>query len=422
MEFVGDADRSAEPGLGEFFLLIGRQVAQFLERKRAEDQLRAGQERLRRIGESGILNICWFTEDGRILDANDAYLALVGFTRDELKRGLLRWDRLTPPDSIDRARAAMEELRCSGKISPYETEYERRDGTRFWGLFGAAAYENRNQGVGFVIDITDRRRAEGDRELLLARLRGTDRLKDEFLAMLAHELRNPLAAIGTAVELLHLNPDDPEERAWAMAVLDRQVGALTHLIDDLLDVSRITHGKILLRKRVIDASEVILHAVETVARVHDDRGISVEVSLGTGLLVDADATRLEQVVVNLLSNALKYTDAGGRIRVEARRDGPEVVCSVRDNGIGIAPDKLASIFGLFVQGDRSLSRFEGGLGIGLTLVRSLTEMHSGVVQARSEGPGKGSEFIVRLPAASGDHRHFSSAGEGSSHAPTLALQ
>jgi PAS domain S-box-containing protein len=402
MEFAGDRDRSQEPGIGEFLLTIGRQVAQFLERKRAEEALRASQERIDLISDCGILNICLFADDGRVLDANDSFLELVGFSRAELERGIVRWDCLTPPEGRERARLALEMLRETGRIPPHEAEYQRPDGSRFWGLFGGAAYDDRDQGVGFVIDITDRKRAERDREHLLARLSEADRLKDEFLAMLSHELRNPLAAIGTAVELLEAAPDNPDHRLWAMEVLDRQVRMLGHLLDELLDASRVTQGKIALKKRVIDASEIIRNAVETVTDLLDDREHSLEVSLDRGLLVEADETRLEQIVVNLLSNALKYTDSGGLIRVEARREGPEVVCAVRDSGIGIPPEKLPSMFELFVQGDRSVSRTEGGLGIGLTLVKSLTEMHSGVVQAHSEGPGKGSEFVIRLPAAKDD--------------------
>ena len=178
----------------------------------------------------------------------------------------------------------------------------------------------------------ERNRVEEERERLLARLTQADRLKDEFLAMLSHELRNPLAAIGTAVELLDMAFDDPDQRSWAMEVVERQVQNLTHLMDDLLDVSRVTRGKILLKKRVVDASEIVRQAVETVGEFLDDREHALELSLDPGLWVEADPTRLEQIIVNLLTNAVKYTESGGLIRVEAFREDRDVVCIVRDSG------------------------------------------------------------------------------------------
>jgi PAS domain S-box-containing protein len=398
MELFGEEEPAEDPGVDEFLMLIGRQVGQFLERKQAEEALRVSQERLRRVSECGILSIAFFTEQGRVVDANEAFLELVGFRREQIEADLVWWDRLAPPEAADRASRSIEELFRTGKVSPCELEYQRRDGSRFWGLFGGALLEDTHLGVGFLIDISDRKLAEQEREQLLTRLREADRLKNEFLAMLSHELRNPLAAIGTAVELLDLALDQAEHRSWALAVVGRQVRNLTRLTDDLLDVARITQGKISLKKRLIDASEVIRQAVETVGTLLDDREHRLEVSVEPGLMIQADPTRLEQIVVNLLSNAVKYTDSGGLIRVEARGEGSDVVCTVRDNGAGIPPDRLASMFELFVQGDRGISRSEGGLGIGLTMVKSLAEMHSGVVLAHSEGPGKGSEFSVRLPA------------------------
>ncbi|HEY0790737.1 MAG TPA: PAS domain-containing protein [Chthoniobacterales bacterium] len=234
---------------------------------------------------------------------------------------------------------------------------------------------------------------------LYQELRENDQRKDEFLAMLAHELRNPLAAIGNAVNL-GTGSSEAEEVEWSMEVINRQLRHLTRLIDDLLDVSRITRGKIQLRKERLDAAAILNSAVEAVRPVVEERQHELTLSFRPGaLFVEADPTRLEQILVNLLTNAAKYTESGGRIVLQARREGGEIVFSVRDNGVGIPAEKLPGMFELFAQGDRSLARSEGGLGIGLTLVRSLTEMHGGSVSAMSEGLGNGSEFIVRLPAA-----------------------
>jgi signal transduction histidine kinase len=230
-------------------------------------------------------------------------------------------------------------------------------------------------------------------------LRANDRRKDEFLAMLAHELRNPLAAISNAAALIGLVGPVPEEIVRGREIIGRQVTHLVRLIDDLLDVSRITRGKIRLRKAAIDARDVLDNAVESVRPFIEQRGHRLDLSVHPGLVLEADPTRLEQIVVNLLNNAAKYTETGGQIWLAAWRDGDEIVIQVRDNGSGIPPEQLPRMFELFAQGDRSLARAQGGLGIGLTLVQKLTEMHGGIVRGRSDGAGTGSEFVVRLPAA-----------------------
>jgi PAS domain S-box-containing protein len=234
---------------------------------------------------------------------------------------------------------------------------------------------------------------------LYEELKANDRRKDEFLAMLAHELRNPLAAVNNAVTVLK-ESRDPESWGWASDVVERQVKQLARLIDDLLDVSRITSGKIRLRRDHVDAGPVLDQAVETVQPLVEERGHELLVSIDRGgLPLWADPTRLEQVVVNLLTNAAKYTDPGGRIWLTAGRDGQDVVITVRDTGDGIPPDMIPEMFKLFVQGERSIARSEGGLGIGLTVVQKLAEMHGGGVTASSEGVGKGSTFAVRIPLA-----------------------
>jgi signal transduction histidine kinase/CheY-like chemotaxis protein len=230
-------------------------------------------------------------------------------------------------------------------------------------------------------------------------LREGGRRKDEFLAMLAHELRNPLAALSGAVAIA-ARSSDPEDLEWSRNSIQRNIKQLARLIDDLLDVSRVTRGKIELRKERIEASSVIDQAVDSVQYLLARKGHQIAVSVARGSLwVNADTHRLEQIVSNLLTNAIQYSEDGSYIRLRAEQRNGEVVISVRDKGQGIRAELLPHVFELFTQGDRSLARTEGGLGIGLTMVKTLAEMHGGTVTASSEGPGKGSEFVLRLPSA-----------------------
>jgi CheY-like chemotaxis protein/nitrogen-specific signal transduction histidine kinase len=245
----------------------------------------------------------------------------------------------------------------------------------------------------FTRDVTRQWQAENA-------LRDADRRKDEFLATLAHELRNPLAPIRNALELLRLDSRDAKLAEEARSIMVRQVNQMTRLVDDLLDVSRIAQDKIELRKERVDLAAVVKSAVETSRPLIDSAGHTLTLTLPSRpIVIDADPTRLAQVFANLLNNSAKYTQAGGRIQVEAERGERDVLVTVRDNGVGIPCDALAYVFDMFRQVDRSLERSQGGLGIGLTLVRRLVEMHGGTINAQSEGPGKGSEFIVRLPIA-----------------------
>jgi PAS domain S-box-containing protein len=237
---------------------------------------------------------------------------------------------------------------------------------------------------------------------LIERLRDADKRKDEFLAMLAHELRNPLAPVRNAVELLkHYGINDPKLQ-WPREIIARQVTQMTRLVDDLLDVSRITRGKISLCQEVIEIRVLVERALETSRPLVDAKGQQLTVTLpDEPHFVKGDTTRLAQILSNLINNAAKYSDAGGSIRLEVEKQWDEIVSRIQDNGVGISPDILPHIFDLFAQAERSLDRSQGGLGIGLTVVRRLVDMHGGRVVARSEGPNKGSEFTVYLPAYTG---------------------
>jgi signal transduction histidine kinase/ActR/RegA family two-component response regulator len=230
-------------------------------------------------------------------------------------------------------------------------------------------------------------------------LAAADRRKNEFLALLGHELRNPLAPLRNALALLGPEDPDPETVRWARGLMGRQVGQMVRLVDDLFDLSRIMQGKLDLRKERIELATVVADAVETARPVVEAKGHELIVSLPAGPMpLDADPIRLSQALTNLLNNAAKYSEPGGRIVLSARREGPDLVIGVRDDGVGIAPEMLPRIFDLFVQEGRSADQSQGGLGVGLALVKSLVELHGGGVQARSEGPGLGSEFLVRIPA------------------------
>jgi signal transduction histidine kinase/ActR/RegA family two-component response regulator len=232
-------------------------------------------------------------------------------------------------------------------------------------------------------------------------LRLADRRKDEFLAMLAHELRNPLAPIRTGLQVIQLCGNDHEIESDTLQMMDRQLRLLVRLIDDLLDISRITRGSIELRRESCVLGTILSMAIESSRPYIEEAGIELSVSTPRSPVeLDADPARLSQVFSNLLTNAAKYTGRGGHIWLSAERRDCEVVVAVRDNGIGIRPDMLSQVFEMFTQVDKT-ERSDGGLGIGLSLVRALVELHGGIVEAHSDGPNRGSEFTVRLPVASG---------------------
>ena len=240
-----------------------------------------------------------------------------------------------------------------------------------------------------------------ERARVAAELADAARRKDEFLATLAHELRNPLAPIRNALQILRLVGDGPAAER-NRAVIERQVGQMVRLVDDLLDASRAMRGQVTLRRERVDLGAVLAHAVETAQPLITAQGHALAVAPPPGpVALDADPLRLVQVVGNLLTNAAKYTEPGGRIWLSGGRAGVVAEVRVRDSGVGIAPDLLPRVFDLFVQADHSALRSQGGLGIGLTLVRTLVELHGGTVEAHSSGPGQGSEFVVRLPLAAG---------------------
>ena len=262
--------------------------------------------------------------------------------------------------------------------------------------------EGSNKVAVLFTDISERKRAEIELQRLADDLKDADRRKTEFLATLAHELRNPLAPLRSGLQVLRLSQGDPQAIARVSEVMERQLGHMVELVDDLLDVARITRGQVELKPARIDLKDVLDLAVETAMPAIDDRHHRLDVRLADEPLpLFADATRLVQVVNNLLNNAAKYTPHGGVVTLATRREQNEAVLTVSDNGVGIAPDALDEVFGMFNQVGRSRDRTHGGLGIGLSLVRSMVGLHGGSVSAASAGPGLGSTFTVRLPLAAG---------------------
>lgn len=294
-----------------------------------------------------------------------------------------------PPDRLPMQRAAKGE-----EFRNYEEEIRFDDG-KVTHLFGSAVPLRDPDGsprgaIGAFVDVTRLKEVE-------EALRRADRRKDEFLALLSHELRNPLTPILTAARLLELRAD-PESR-HDIEVITRQVKHLARLVDDLLDMSRVSRGAVTLTKTRLSMRDVVARAVDATVPLFDEHGHRLDVTVPEGLDVEGDEVRLTQIVDNLLSNAARYTPPGGTITVSGAREGDTVALRVRDTGIGIDPALLPELFDVFVQGTRGPDRAPGGLGIGLSLVRHLTELHGGTVKAHSDGLGRGSEFTVRLPAA-----------------------
>jgi PAS domain S-box-containing protein len=339
--------------------------------------------------------------EGRLASWNPGAERLLGYQAEEiLGRSFARF---FIPD--ERAKGMPEhELRRAAETGRASDDrwHVRKDGSYFFASGITTALRDDEGGVrGFfkiMRDRTDRKRLEEDLHQQAAALLRADQEKDEFLAVLAHELRNPLAPIAYALHLLDEKTLSESAHQHTRRIVERQVGRLSRLIDDLLDVSRIRTGKVELRRTQVTLSSVVGHTLDVIRPILEERGHALAVSLPEEpVWLEVDVARLEQVLTNLLNNAAKFTEDGGRIALSAERRAHEVVLRVSDTGVGISPELLPRIFDLFIQGDRSLDRSRDGLGIGLTLSRRLVELHGGTLEAHSEGLGKGSEFAVHLP-------------------------
>jgi PAS domain S-box-containing protein len=370
-------------------VLVFRDVT---EKRRAEEALRESEERFRMLANTAPVLIWQSDEHNRGEFMNAEYVHFLGRPMDELLGG--GWTESLHPE--DAAAYYDGFVAAAGRRERFDADFRfrRADGEYRWmrtvavPRFEGGVYRGY---IGSTYDIHERKRME-------EALKEADRRKDEFLAMLAHELRNPLAPISNTLQVLQLKGGDSKTLQSAMEMMNRQVSQIVRLIDDLLDMSRISRGKIELKKERIELASVVHHAVEAVRPLCGGMDHELTVTIPPQpIFLNGDATRLAQVVGNLLNNACKFTPRDGRIWLTVEREGPRAIIRVRDTGIGIAAEQLSGIFKMFTQIDTSLERTQGGLGIGLTLVKNLVEMHDGTVEASSPGVGRGTEFAVRLP-------------------------
>jgi PAS domain S-box-containing protein len=354
------------------------------------------------------------TLEGRILSWNRGATRIFGYEPHEVIGKAITI--IVPPDLHAEERQILDKLRRGERIDHFDTIRVAKDGRR---IAISLTVSPVRAADGTVIaaskvarDISDRKLAEQRLQQSEEALRLADRRKDEFLALLAHELRNPLAPIRYALAANRKPGRTPEQRKQAEEIIERQVTHMSRLLEDLLDVSRITRGTLELKKTRTELTSVIGAAIETARPLLDAKHHSLALNLPTQpVQLEADAVRLAQVFSNLLINAAKYTDPGGRIQLRAVQEPGSVVVSVSDSGIGISAELLPRVFTMFFQSHQALGRAEGGLGVGLSLVRGLVMLHGGSVQARSEGPDKGSEFIVQLPTGAPLAEAFDAEGE-----------
>jgi PAS domain S-box-containing protein len=371
------------------------------ERRRAQNALRESERRFRSLVEQ-VKDYAIFMTDtqGRATTWNEGVRRVLGYEEPEFL-GLDVTRHVFLPEDVARGVGVQEFQQALRTGAASDDRWlMRKDGTRFFASGITTAHrDDEGRPIGFskvLRDLTEWKHAD-------EALRQADRRKNEFLGMLAHELRNPLAPIRNSLYILRLalqdqSPHRSDTVRQALDIMDRQVQHMVRLVDDLLEVSRITQGKITLRMRPVALAQVVEQALEASRPSIEAARHRLEVSLPPeALWVNGDLTRLAQAVANLLSNAAKFTPEPGSISVAVDREMGDAVLRVRDSGIGISPELLGSVFDPFVQADQSIDRGQGGLGIGLTLVRRLVEMHGGVALAASEGAGRGSEFVVRLP-------------------------
>jgi PAS domain S-box-containing protein len=365
------------------------------EEPRTFGTLRDAERTYRAIGDSIDYGIWINDAHGRNVYCSDSFLKLLGITQEQCSND--DWTRLLHPDERERTIADWEECVAQGRHWAREHLYMGADG-EYHPILARGVPVRNDAGeivawAGFNLDIADLKRQQ-------EALRESDRRKDEFLATLAHELRNPLAPLRNGLEILERTGGDTPLGTQVRGIMARQLEQMVRLIDDLMDVSRISRGRISVKRERMDLLDAVRIALDSARPAIDAEEHELAVELPTGpVVVEGDAVRLAQVFTNLLSNAAKYTPRGGEIRLAVRRQGENATVSVKDSGIGIASEMLPRIFELFVQAERAIDRAQGGLGVGLSIAQRITQMHGGHIEAHSEGEGKGTEFVVKLPLA-----------------------
>lgn len=378
-------------------------LAQNEELSNAMKTVRENEQRLQRLVQANLIGIGFWDNTGRIYDANSLFLDIVGYEHADIIKTPLKRSDFIAPEYQSLAQRALNEADIRGWCTPVEEEYIRADGTRIPVLVGIARLSSwGHEYASFVIDISAQKKLEHQLLEQTKNLQEADHRKDEFLAMLSHELRNPLGALSNALELLkHLTSND-KTVAHVREIMERQIRHQTRLLDDLLDTSRIVRGKIELRHQPLDLVTLVSTLIEDKRFIleRENRRLRVELERGPAW-VNGDYTRLEQILDNLLQNAVKFTGPRDEIFISLTNDFSTgmVTVTVSDTGVGIPASLLDRIFDPFVQGDSSLERMHGGLGLGLSLVKWLVELHRGKVTVRSDGPGKGATFSIILPLA-----------------------
>ena len=399
-----DVDRSSKAARGRTRIKLGEVTDKPTPTLPAEGQREPFHERalLAAIVDSSDDAIVSKTLEGRILSWNRGATRIFGWEPHEVIGQPITI--IIPPELHAEERQILEKLRHGERIEHFDTVRVAKDGRRLAISLTVSPVRSPD---GTVIGASKIARDVSERKLAEERLRASqealqlaDRRKDEFLALLAHELRNPLAPIRYALAANKKPGRTPEQCRLADDIIERQVAHMSRLLDDLLDISRITRGTLELKKTRAELTSVVGAAIETARPILDEKHHTLALDLpAQPLQLEADVVRLAQVFSNLLINAAKYTDPGGQIRLRASPQGNDVIVSVSDNGIGIPAELLPRVFHMFFQSHAALGRAEGGLGVGLSLVRGLVRLHGGSVEARSEGPGRGAEFEVRLPVA-----------------------
>lgn len=393
-------------------ILVFRDVT---ERRAAENRIEESEERLRFVMDSMPQKIFTALPGGDFDYFNPHWDDVADLRFDD--PGKQTWDDFIHPHDLEGTVRAWEDSIATGDPLEVEHRFRREDGRYRWHITRAKAQKDAKGlvqvWIGSNTDIHNLVETTNELRGVAQKLSEADRRKNEFIATLAHELRNPLAPIRTGLHLIKEAGEAPKSVENARAMIERQLEQLIRLVDDLMDVSRISQGKIELRKEAVSLEKILQYTIETCSPLADESKHEILVSIPeTPVILHADLTRLTQVFLNLINNALKYSEPGSQILVSARMEGDHVVVTVKDDGIGIDPDFLPHIFEMFAQLDLSVGKPRGGLGIGLSLVKRLVEMHGGRIEARSDGLGKGAEFKVYLVVSAGPDATTSPSEEG----------